>query len=181
MIRLARWRGLRRKPAASSVSDDVFAGSRPAAEHDALDPLLDEIETVALSVYEAHGLPTDRGHYARSPRTKIWKFIAEDLTPEERFALVQANPPERGWRFGQLGDLGRLSQNPDLKAAAELLDGAARLRVLRRRPVTPDDLAEVVRLGAAWSAVREVQVIRASPLSLTAPERRKPDRRRKKD
>lgn len=175
----APWRALlggadARGAASPAQNLDVFARSGQA-EPDALDRRLAEIEALALDIYRAKGLPTDAGHYARGPRTGAWKFVSDTLTPEERFALVQANPPERGWRFGRLADLGRLSDDQDLQAAGAVLDGAARVRALRGSAAPAQALLDVIDLGAAWAALKL-----ANAVPPKAPARCKPDRRRKK-
>jgi hypothetical protein len=144
--------------------------SESSTEPSALGILLDQIEATALSIYAAHGLPDRQGHYARHPRTRAWTFIAEHLTPPERFALLEANPPEDGWRFGRLQDIGQQSEDALLSAAGALLEGVAAMRSCRAGSTTEDDLHAAIRLGEAWRAVREGQTPASSRLVLTAPE-----------
>lgn len=153
----------RRKPDAlpASPSPDPWAAAeaRPptVASVTPLGALLDRIEATAFQVYEAHDLPTRPGHYARTPKARRWRFVTDDLTAEERWALMLANPPEMGWRFGKLQDLGADPENPPvLQAAARLLAGCADLRQRLRGHGSlslADDMEAAVRLGAEWSAV----------------------------
>lgn len=181
----SRWRALLARsggaPATSLVepTEDPFA--TPGApvrstEPTALQAVLDQVEATALAIYVAHGLPDRSGHYARHPQSGAWAFIAEDLTPPERFALVEANPPEDGWRFGRLQDIGLHSDDASLQAAGVLLEGVAAMRSCRSGSMTEDDLLRALRLGEAWRAVRDGQAPASSSLGLTAPEDEPPAR-----
>ena len=117
--------------------------------------LLDGIERTALEVYGRHGLPTAPGHYRRGQRARSWSFLGEHLTPEARWALLMERPPEKGWRYGTLADIGR-SGPPEVKAASALLAGCARLRN-GAGAAGGQDLLDIVdaaiRLGADWWAL----------------------------
>lgn len=127
--------------------------------------LLDEIETAALSIYRAHGLPTQLGQYARSERSKTWKFVAEKLDAEERWELFLANDTGKGWRFSSLENLG-LSQagaSPELRNASELLAACRALRSsLTGQGTTSraEDIEAAIRLGSAWRMI-ELAVARS--------------------
>ena len=145
-------------------SEPRVTGDPPAAtfedaegDEDSFDALLRAVEGTALAIYAACGLPTAAGHYARNPQGGAWKFVAESLTPEERFALMQANPPERGWRFGRLADLGRLSADPTVVLAGTLLAEVAHIRTVGRAGATSGDLMRAVRLGELWRQARDVE------------------------
>ena len=123
---------------------------------DALSRTLSEMEAAAHEVYALHGLPTRPGHYERAPRARRWRFIAEELTPEERFQRALDQPRQAGWRFARLEDLGARSNKPDLAAASDLLRLAARLREARDGPLLAEDLLTAMELGATWRANREI-------------------------
>ncbi len=161
---MSLWRLLSR-PRRETPQDDPFPSAartehRPAAEGparlDALSRALSEMESAAHEVYALHGLPTRPGHYERPPRARRWRFIAEELTPEERFQRALAQPPQAGWRFGRLEDLGARSNKADLAAASDLLRLARRLREARDGPLLAEDLLTAMELGAAWRANREI-------------------------
>jgi hypothetical protein len=141
----------------------------PAAP-DALDIAFTEIEAGALDVYARAGLPTAPGHYRKSPDGDAWTFIAAALSPEARFALTLEHPPERGWRFARLQDLGAKSERPDLQAASRLLNDIADLRTARRGVLTEDHLIVAMELGGAWRALRDSKAVKATRLTLTPPK-----------
>lgn len=130
--------------------------SRPVAQgEDALSRLLVELETSALAVYARAGLPTRPGHYARAPGDREWQFVAEDLLPSDRWALVHDYPPEQGWRFATLRSMGLYEpgDSPAL-AAAQVLSECQALRDCpeSRLDGTMALLERSIRLGisAAW-------------------------------
>ena len=134
---------------------------------------LAEIEAAAINVYAEHGLPTLPGHYARSAKQTKWRFLAENMTVEERweFALVQR--PGVKWRFGALEDLGSGPDYPEqVQVAARSL---ATLRHLRGRlgPVAgtlDEDLHAAIRLAADWRRLTDTPArSRAEGLRFSAP------------
>jgi hypothetical protein len=169
------WRGLfgrRRRETADGPAADPFAGAeRLTPEPDALSLRLDRIEATALAVYAEHGLPTRRGHYRKGPRAARWSWVAERLSAEERFALVLARPPEKGWRHGALEDIGaHETRKPRLVEAARLLAGVAALRRRLREGAVAEDVAAALTLGEGWQALKDAQTLRAaSRLSLRPP------------
>lgn len=177
------WRGLLSRLAArrAALEDrppkppaaDVFArpDDAPAEPPTALESALEEIEAGALEVYARFGLPTRAGHYRKAPGEDEWRFIAETLSPADRFALALEHPPEAGWRFARLQDLGGRSDRADLRAASRLLNEAARIRTARRGLLTEDHLLAAMELGAAWRALRDASAVRASRLTLLPPGR----------
>lgn len=172
-------RGLfRQRPADVPPAERVDPFERPEAaapaEPDPLSLALDEIEAGALDIYAKGGLPTQGGHYRRGADGDGWRFVAAELTPQERFALALAHPPEQGWRFARLQDLGARSEREDLRAASRLLGDIARLRASRREVLTRDHLLTAMELGSAWRALRDAQPIRASRLSLSVPDAPEP-------
>lgn len=164
-----------RRSTTAPVHDQNDPFDRPAdikpAEPDALSLALDEIEAGALGIYAAAGLPTVNGHYRRDPDSVEWTFLAAVLGPQERFALALEYPPEQGWRFARLQDLGARSEREDLRAAARLLGDVAALRNSRREILTQDHLMTAMELGAAWRALRDAQAVRTSRLTLSVPVR----------
>ena len=134
----------------------------PSEAPSPLDQALDEIEAGALEVYARAGLPTRPGHYRRAPNQTVWDFVAANLTPQVRFALALEHPPETGWRFARLQDLGARSDRPDLRAASRLLNEIADLRLARRGVLTEDHLLVAMELGGAWRALRDAKAAPAS-------------------
>ena len=169
--RLSRWSGLfgRRRAAApqTDLADPFADFEAQPIEADAVDQALDEIEQGALSIYAAAGLPTELGHYRRDPEDGLWVFIAARLSPEERFKLTLDHPPEEGWRFARLQDLGLRETREDVRNAARLLNEIATLRAARHGSLTRDHLLIAMELGGAWRALRDAQALRDSRLSLT--------------
>ena len=163
----------RRSPAAPA-EDAIDPFERPTElepeEPDAFSLALAEIEAGALEIYAQAGLPTQPGHYRRDPETTDWIFIARRIEPSERFALALRYPPEHGWRFARLEDLGARSDREDVQAAARLMADVSTLRASRRTVLTQDHLLTAMELGAAWRALRDAQAFRTSRLTLSVPE-----------
>ena len=169
--RLAAYRGRAGSVVDGPVEADIWdtIGRLPRPESD----LLKRIERTALDVYARHGLPTVHGHYRRARRARSWTFLGEHLTPEVRWALLLDKPPEDGWRYGTLADIGR-SGDPEVQAAGALLADCARLRTA----LTPaagldmlDALEAAVRLGADWRALENGRLKAGNTrLRLTAPD-----------
>lgn len=132
-----------------------------ASGPDALSRMLSEIETTALEVYAANGLPTEAGHYAMMPNTRVWRFIAENLPPEERWSIALNHPVEEGWRYAALKDLGAqggLDNSEDVQAAAALLEGCSEVRIAlkEKNPDTASDVMQsAIQLGADWRGLQQ--------------------------
>lgn len=160
-----------RRARREDVGPDPFA--RPdadqAPEPDDLSLALDEIEAAALDVYASHGLPAQPGHYRLAPNETEWRFIGADLKPEARFALTLEHPPEEGWRFARLQDLGARSDRAELREASRLLNDIAVFRQARRGVLTQDHLLMAMELGGAWRALRDARAVRTSRLNLSIP------------
>lgn len=169
------------RPRPDEPDSDPFeaAGDRPTVEADALDGLLAEIEQAALSIYARHGLPTTPGDYRRGPGEDGWVFLAERLTPDQKFTLALEHPREAGWRFAARNDLGAGDSNiPELVQASAALSGCAWLRA-RRGAAAAETLAAALRLGALWRDMTHAQALLPdTALTLTAID--KPARARKK-
>jgi hypothetical protein len=166
---------LSRRPTVAPADDHIDPFDRPPdaepAEPDALSLALDEIEAGALDIYAQSGLPTQPGHYRRDPDGAEWTFLSADLSPEDRFSLALNYPPDKGWRFARLQDLGARADREDLRAAARLLGDIASLRSSRREVLTQDHLLTAMELGAAWRALSDAQAVRTSRLTLSMPTR----------
>lgn len=168
------WRALfgRRSDAPEAVRADPLAeAKRLSPEPDPLSRRLDEIEALALAVYAEHGLPTRRGHYRKGPRAGRWSWVAERLSPQERFELMLARPPEKGWKHGTLEDIGAQERDrPRLIEAARLLAGVAELRARLREGAMGQDIAAALDLGAGWRALNDARSLRTtSRLTLRPP------------
>lgn len=167
-----------RKSPAAPAEDAIEPFDRPTElkpeEHDALGLALAEIEAGALEIYAQAGLPTQPGHYRRDPDTADWVFIARQIEPSERFALALRYPPEQGWRFARLEDLGARSDRDDVQAASRLMADVATLLASRRTVLTQEHLLTAMELGAAWRALRDAQAFRTSRLTLSVPEPARP-------
>ncbi len=180
MRRLLPWRRIGPGPHQPETTDaDPFRAATEGATRDApaddLTRLLDTIEADALALYRDHGLPVRPGHYRRGPRSGRWTHLAADLDAEARWTLALDKPPERGWRYARLEDLGRIDGRPGPAEAARLLAGCAALRARDQGDLgAAERLALAVRLGADWQALRHGRVLTASSrLALTAPAGRR--------
>lgn len=142
----------------------------------AISLLLSEIEASACAIYARHGLPDRPGHYARSQQTKVWRFLSDTLTAEERWAMVVAQRPGSAWRFGTLDDLGDQPDNPpEVRRAAWMLNQCRTLRARLRQgggASLAEDLETAIRLGSEWREIEAAptavsQVVREA---VSAPE-----------
>ena len=154
------------------VATDIWerAGKRGTATL----PIIAEIEASAVEVYAAHGLPTQPGHYQRAPGAETWIWLAEELPADLRWAMVLERPPEDGWRYATLEDIGRFpGASAELRAAADLLGECRHLknRLLGREPGEPgEDIQAAIRLGFEWHALRDAMVWKEKArLKLTTP------------
>lgn len=137
-------------------------------------PAIAEIEDTALQVYAAHGLPVRHGHYQRGPGALEWTWLAEDLPADIRFAMILERPPEHGWRYATLEDLGRYpGASGELRAAAGLLGDCRHLkdRLSGREPGDRGgDIQTAIRLGAQWHALKDAMAWKEKArLKLTTP------------
>jgi len=160
----------------------------PRLLDEAVSVLLREIEDTALAIYQTHGLPVRKGHYVWSPDAAEWAFVAEALTPENRWALALDKPANAGWRFATLDQLGSGSASPEVASAAALLSGVRSLTASMRgndAASARTDIEAAIRLGAEWCALQQ-SVVRPArdQLRLVAPakaKRRKPQGREADD
>lgn len=127
----------------------------PAVSHD-LDVLLRAIEQTALRLYDRHGLPTTSGHYRSPASEEAWTPLGAQLSADERWTMIQESP-EGQWRYASLETIGARSEHPDVRQASAILSACAGLRQrLDGRPPTPQDLADSIRLGAAWRTLDQI-------------------------
>ena len=165
-------RGRGSRKTALAIASDVWerAGKRAPATL----PAIVEVESSALEVYAAHGLPTLHGHYQRAPGAPEWTWLAEEVPAELRWAMVLERPPEHGWRYATLEDIGRFpGASGELLAAANLLSECRHLkdRLTGREPGEPgDDIQTAIRLGFEWHALRDAMAWKEKArLKLTTP------------
>ncbi|CAN5226404.1 hypothetical protein BH09PSE1_BH09PSE1_15980 [soil metagenome] len=177
------WKSRRRQDRAeiALIEDPWAAAPRTEREETSVSLMLSDIEAAACAVYARHGLPDRPGHYARSPKSRAWRFLSETLTAEERFALVLAQKDGSKWRFGSLENLGDQADSPpDLRRAAEVLRSCHRLRARLAETGSPslgEDLEAAIGLGAAWrqlDAGHAPTLPRMEPLKLTMPSKPAP-------
>ncbi|WGM29879.1 hypothetical protein [Brevundimonas sp. NIBR11] len=166
-------RGLRdRQRSAVAVAADVWERAGKAST--AVLPIMAKVEKLALQVYAEYGLPTQPGHYRRGPSTDGWVFLGEHIDAGMRWSMLLSNPPEQGWRYATLEDIGRFSGAPaELQAASNLLATCRHLkqRLLGREPGEPgDDIETAIRLGVDWRELQDLISWReTSKLKLTTP------------
>lgn len=166
------------RPSAVALTADVWERAGQVAT--ATPPMMAEVEALALRIYGLHGLPTLPGHYRRGPDADAWVFLGEQVDPNLRWAMVLEMPPEAGWRYATLEDIGRFpGASAELRAASGLLATCRHLkaRLAGREPGhAGDDLDTAIRLGADWRALNEALTQRSkSRLKLTPPSDAKPD------
>jgi hypothetical protein len=155
----------------SAVPADVPREATP------ISALLAEIEAGALATYAAHGLPDQKGHYARSAKSPQWRFVSETLTAEERWALVTAQKPGSTWRFGALEDLGDQADSPpDLQRAGRILRACRQLRTRLAEGGLGlgEDLEAALRLGVEWQALQAEPPPESRPESRPEPQLQQP-------
>lgn len=165
-------RGRRGRQTALVVPGDQWerAGRRAPATL----PAIAEVEASALEVYAAHGLPTRHGHYQRAPGAPEWTWLADELPAQTRWSMVLERPPEHGWRYATLEDIGRFpGASADLLAATNLLAECRHLkdRLTGREPGDPgDDIQTAIRLGYQWHALKDAMAWKEQArLRLTTP------------
>ncbi len=123
-------------------------------------PIMAKVEKLALQVYAANHLPIEAGHYRRGPTSDGWVYLGEQIDAEVRWAMVLQHPPEEGWHYATLEDIGRFPGAPtELLAAANLLSTCRHLkaRLLGREPGEPgDDIETAIRLGVDWRELQDL-------------------------
>lgn len=109
------------------------------------------VEEASLEIYRRHGLPTANGsYYAKGPDAP-WAPLPADLTPEDKWTLLQRAPEGQGWRFGERASLGRRSPIEEVRRASTLLQTCDSLRrkLDGKEAVTQSDIADAILLGTA--------------------------------
>lgn len=131
---------------------------------EALADRLTAIEAAALATYAAHGLPTAPGHYRKGPRAKAWTFLAADIDPEARWAMVLERPPEKGWRHGALEAIGGHERDPAVRAASRALLACRALRdqTSTGEAVSADAVAALLDVAGALEKPRSRLRFKAS-------------------
>jgi len=142
----------RRQEAALAVAHPTGAGEDEA--DDGLRAILEqiaEVEAIAVAIYARHGLPDRLGHYRRRRGEDDWALIGEHLTPTEKWDMISGPSDEGEWRFATLAGLGARSDNAEVRRAAAILAACQglRARLNERAPISAQDLADAMRLGAA--------------------------------
>lgn len=140
--------GRSREPSPQRLHD---GRSREADGCLALGAEIDAIEAAALAIYVRHDLPGEIGHYQRADHQAPWEKLEDALTPEQRWAMVQAAPEGEGRRFASSADLGVDSPVPEVRRAAAILAACRglRQRLAEAAGFTAQDLADAIQLGAA--------------------------------
>ena len=140
------------------LSAEASTSERPEAADptDDLISLLQTIEAAAAQIYERHGLPQRPGHYRRPADGGAWQLLGDALTPAEKWTLVGAADGER-WRYAAYEALGAHSDIPAVRQASALLAACQglRQRLADRVVISPQDLADSIRLGDAWRRLAE--------------------------
>ncbi|HEY1071598.1 hypothetical protein [Brevundimonas sp.] len=139
------------------------SGERPSERAEtttAIDDLLDllrMIEAAAGAVYGRHGLPQRPGHYRRSADSHAWEPLGDALSPAEKWALIDAAPKGGRWRYAAHETLGAHSDIAAVRQASALLAACQglRKRLADRAIISPQDLADSIRLGQAWRRLVE--------------------------
>jgi len=135
-----------------------------AAGGEDLESLLQAIEESALRLYAFHGLPTASGHYRSRGPDDAWVALGAQLSTAERWAMIHEGA-EGEWRYATLEAIGARSEHAEVRQASAILCACSGLRQrMSAHPSIAQDLADSIRLGAAWRAIE------AAPASLDAPD-----------
>ncbi|HUH09023.1 MAG TPA: hypothetical protein VLZ73_00595 [Brevundimonas sp.] len=161
----------RRRHAAEEARIDIDRSSPPSAATDDLHPLLDEIESAALAVYALHGLPHAPGHYRQAPGTDAWEHLGHSLSPADKWTLLNQRPADQGWRYASLEQIGGRSPLGAVRHASGLLAACQglRQRLNENTPLSAQDVADAIRLGAVWRRLLDASQPR-SHLQFLAPD-----------
>ncbi|MFK0298059.1 hypothetical protein ACIQTU_02455 [Brevundimonas sp. NPDC090276] len=161
----------RSRPAVEEAHGDAASPLLTPEESDDLRALLDEVDAAALAVYALHDLPSAPGHYRQAPDSGAWEHLGGALSPAEKWDLLNQHPINHGWRYASLERLGARSTIPDVRYASGLLAACQglRLRLDTHMALSSQDLADAIRLGAAWRRLTE-GVRSRSDLTFTAPD-----------
>jgi len=121
--------------------------------------LLTEIERGAVDAFARTGLPTEPGLYSKGSEDGVWEKLADDLPADVRWQHILDRPPEAGFRYLSLADVGRTQcpASPEIQAAAATLDRASDLRRLLREGAAEGE--EDPALMMFWSTVELMAVL----------------------
>lgn len=140
-------------------SAEVSTSERPDADLSTNDliSLLQTIEAAAAQVYGRHGLPQKPGHYRRPIDGGAWQLLGNALTPAEKWTLVGAGADGESWRYTTYEALGAHSDIAAVRQASALLAACQglRQRLADSAVISPQDLADSIRLGEAWRRLTE--------------------------
>jgi hypothetical protein len=143
------------------------------ASTSSLAPLLAAIEAAAGRVYGRHGLPQRPGHYRRPADGGAWEPLGDALTPAEKWALVDAASNHGRWRYCAYEALGAPSDIPAVRQASAILAACQglRQRLADHAVISPQDLADSIRLGEAWARLAdEAGHAESGPLHFLPPD-----------
>lgn len=165
--------GRRRFDPVSGRSTSEGSGTDPEAND--LVALLETIETAATGVYGRHGLPRIPGHYRRPADGGAWRLLGQAMTPAEKWTLIDAADGER-WRYANYEALGADSDIPAVRQASALLAACQglRQRLSDHVVISPQDLADSIRLGEAWRRLAESGRDQLAPLHFLPPGQDEP-------
>ena len=136
-----------------------------AAGGEDLEGLLQAIEKSALRLYAQHGLPTVSGHYRSRGPDEAWVALGAQLSATERWTMIHESA-DGEWRYATLEAIGARSENAEVRQASAILCACSGLRQrMSSHPSIAQDLADSIRLGAAWRAFETA----ATPLEASFP------------
>lgn len=125
--------------------------------------LLADMESEALETFSDAGLPTTPGLYRRSLGDTGWHRLTDDPSVEGRWTQIMERPPEAGFRYFSLSDVGR-AEHPTstaVLAAAVTLDRVADLRRLLEQDA-PEEAGSSALL-MFWSTVELMVILLGEP------------------
>ena len=162
----------RRQASVEKIVDDRVASPPSSDANGNLRALLDEVDATALAVYAVHDLPSTPGHYRRSPDGAAWEHLGAALSPAEKWAMLEEHPTDQGWRYASLEQIGARSDIAAVRYASGLLSACQglRLRLDEGMAISAQDVADAIRLGAAWRRLMADTGPGRSHLKFLAPE-----------
>ncbi len=149
---LPRWLGGRKEETLPAPDPEEELPQLP----EGLEDDIRSVELAALEIYSRHGLPTQAGGYAQRGLDAPWEKLADDLTPQEKWTLMEEAPEGANWRFVERSGIGRTHPEVIVRRASALLAACEglRARLTGRLPTTAQDVVDALQLGAAsaWLA-----------------------------
>jgi len=150
----------RAKASPAPLPDEIEAVALP----EGLGEQIEAAQNLALEIYRQHGLPTEDGSYVRRGPHAQWEKLPDNLTPTEKWELLNEAPIKAGWRFVVRAGIGRHSEFEDVQRAAYLLtacDGLAD-KLKGHSPTTPQDVVEAMQLASATAWLNRASAISAA-------------------